>query len=138
MGNSTDLEVIQPENLGDLLREKVQAAFVSLVPDEKWTSLIEHEWRRFFHEEKKDSHWGRDKPSRLSELLREIISSEVRKHVQPVVEARLRELSWDQVCSAEAIELLRKAGPMTMQAFSQQLVQLAAQEALNQLSQRGY
>jgi hypothetical protein len=139
MGNSA-IEIARPENLGELLRERVQAAFVTLVPAAQWDQLIEREWRTFFHEEVKESYYGSrsTKPSRLSELLREIISEEVRRHVQPVVEARLNELTWEQVCTAEALSLLEQAGPKTMQEFTRSLVQLAAQEALTLLRQGGH
>ena len=86
---STDLVKSDINDAAGQIRDRIKAAFVESIPDEKWDQLIRAEIERFMSPRPIRDNFGRDKgmgPSEFTDLCREVFKEVVKKKLAEAVQ----------------------------------------------------
>jgi len=77
-----------PAKLMEMVRDRIRATYVSLIPDDQWTAMVKREVDLFF-EEKNETTYGTTRSSRF----KDVVFSELEKVAKEKVKEELAKLS---------------------------------------------
>ncbi|MAG67100.1 MAG: hypothetical protein CMK74_14720 [Pseudomonadales bacterium] len=117
-------DIIKPEDLTNILRDKVRASFMELIPDEKWDEMVNAEWTAFFSEKQSDHYPYNKEPSRFRYMIRNEMSRQVMEKIKPLLHQKVNECQDWNVHADEALNaIVAGAGDAVMKGFVKGLVQ---------------
>jgi hypothetical protein len=115
----------KPQDLAELMRDKVRTELVKLIPDEAWDRLVSSEWDDFFKPQPR-GHYSHDRPPMFTELVQGMIREMVKERVKPLLEGKLNQLCWENTSSEMLNELMKGSSKHVLQAFTEGLVRQVA------------
>jgi hypothetical protein len=74
-----------PIDLTERVKEKLQLAFVELIPPEEWRDFVLCEWKRFTQETPGSYQSSPPNPSPLRQLARQFVEQQAKKILEPLV-----------------------------------------------------
>ena len=132
---STENALVKPADLANLMRDKIRAELVKLIPDEAWDGLVSNEWDRFFGK-KSSSSYGATSMTEFERMIQNILREEAQKNVMPIIEQKLREICWNDTGSETLTKLVKESAPAVMGVFTQEIVRQVAQAVQNNLGRQ--
>ena len=122
MTNSSNTAIAKPENLADLVRERIKQAFVEIIPKAQWDELIAAEWADFFADKKNEPH-----SSPFARMVKSEIAKEAKAQMTASLETALNDFTWGAEYGTDFVkELVKACAPAIVEAFTTQLIRSAA------------
>jgi hypothetical protein len=123
-------ELTRPDNIADMVRDKVKAALVEIIPQEQWDNLIKAEWEAFFKERTVSGyHSGSGRAETKPSLFTEMIHEEIKSHLKGKIKDRVQEelvgVSWDGKPEGDSLlfkEVVEACAPHIVRAFSREII----------------
>jgi hypothetical protein len=137
MGNE---EILAPNNLAELVRDKVKMALVDIVPQEQWDRVIKAEWDSFFKERTVPGQYGRSaekKPSLFTEMVHEAIRKQLHKKIQEQVETETAGMwpgNTPEHDGPLVAEIVKECAPHIFQAFARDVMMNVVQNVRTALA----
>jgi hypothetical protein len=85
----SDIKV--PVDLTERVKEKLQLAFVELIPPEEWRDFVICEWKRFTTDTEPRYSGQPREPSPLKQLVRQYIEKKARQILEPLIDQYLEQ-----------------------------------------------
>lgn len=101
----TDVQKFNPSDLMDSVREKIKATFVSLIPEDAWTAMIEKVKNDFFTSK---TEYNRTIPSEFETLVKSLLGKEIEARMKEYFESPEWKETWDKNGKMVAAEAIRK------------------------------
>lgn len=108
------------------LRERIQSAFVDLIPQERWDEMLKAEVEKFMADRVEKNTYGHETKRQPSEFSR-LCQSALGELVDAEVKRRFKEISHEQLVAAVSTWLENNAQAMLME-FVQQMFKSGVQE----------
>ncbi|MFH1184508.1 MAG: hypothetical protein V1755_05655 [Chloroflexota bacterium] len=129
--------IAAPANLAELLRDKIQKEFVSLISPEQWDTMLQREWDAFFLPGR-NAYRGETTPSKLSELIKAEVERGVKEHLLPLIAQRLEGLAWEHMATEATSQIISECSGKVMGAFVERLMATLAMEIQVRMPQRPF
>ena len=120
---------IQKFNLTAHIREKVRETLVMAIPDEQMDAMIRTEFDEYFKER---NEYGREKPSRLSLLVREELDKLMREKIKKWLNENF-ERRWEGNIDRHVGELVGSLAPIVQHSIVVDITQRALSDLANRL-----
>lgn len=92
------IEKVTLENAAEQLKTKIRHAFVELLPDEQWKSMVEVELRAFTQPGTSTDQWGHRReppPSAFSKICNDVFSDYIKEEIKKVLGSPDLQSKWD-------------------------------------------
>jgi len=141
-----------PRDAGEIIRERLKASFLEMMPDDTLDQLIRKQWEEFFQPKAKDERkpsWGYSQRDREAEesispfvlMVRNILRDTAAEKIKSLLNDEMNATMWNNYDKGEVLaKIVKEAGPSiwrgAMSSFVDLVVQNALQDAANRA--RGY
>ena len=123
-------DLAKPANLGELLRERVQAALVDLITPEQWGALLTEEWNKLLVDRVEPKTWtfGENKhiPAAIKHMIANELQAQVGERVKPLVRDHLDRLGtemWEATAVGVMSAMIEEVARATMAQWKTNLIQ---------------
>jgi hypothetical protein len=124
-------DIARPVDLTSLLREKIQAEFLKLIPEATWDTLIEKEWKDYFNPTKE--RWS-DAPSPFERQMKHLMEAGIKERLKKTIDEKLSLMDCDEAAKEFMVHVAKESGPGMLNAFFENIIRIAAGQMSDQLS----
>jgi hypothetical protein len=90
----TTTAIEKPENLGDMLRDKVRQVMVESIPDETINAMVQKEWDSFFVVPPKSNHYNARAPkSKFETMISGIVQAKIEENMGGFIDKQLEKVA---------------------------------------------
>lgn len=91
--NEKAIEQYDSSKIMNVVKDRIKATFVSLIPDLEWEKMVKKEVDDYFR--RKETGYRRDSPSDFCQDVRKVLRERVEKAVQKIIEKEYKSFTCD-------------------------------------------
>lgn len=125
---------VKLEEIQDRIRERIKAAFMDLIPEEKWDEIIKNEVNALMLDREETRGYDRKIiPSPLKKMVQDLIKEEFKKKLQIWADSNLLHLTCASDFDAKFKDLVLEASKVYQDQIGEEIVKRALQAFSSQL-----
>lgn len=132
-------EPVKPPDLTELLKNRMESAFVALMPEAQFNQMVHETWEAFFKPRTESTGYSRETkqiPSRFDAMLTQQVEERMKALLKPALDQYFQE-AWNTDDQARYLmtAIIEETAPQVMGAFVASLTQNLMRHVQNALSQ---